>query len=67
MINEIEKQFKANVLEDIVTALKNSQHAFDKDYILADKFISILKSKIKEYRNDKLERSNNATKNIHTK
>ena len=52
MTNELEKQFKANVLEDIVTALKDSQHAFDKDYILADRFIRILESKIKEYRND---------------
>lgn len=52
MTNELERQFKANVLEDIVTALKNSQHAFDKDYILADKFIRILEAKIKEYRDD---------------
>lgn len=52
MVNELEKQFKASVLEDIVTALKDSQHAFDKDYILADRFIKILESKIKEYKND---------------
>ena len=52
MTNELEKQFKASVLEDIVTTLKDSQHAFDKDYILADKFISILEYKIKEYRDD---------------
>ena len=52
MTNEIEKQFKADVLEDVVTALKDSQHSFDKDYILADRFINILESKIKEYRDD---------------
>ena len=52
MTNEIEKQFKADVLEDIVTALKDSQHSFNKDYILVDRFINILESKIKEYRDD---------------
>ena len=52
MTNKIEKQFKASILEDIVTALKESQHAFDKDYILADRFISILEAKIKEYKDD---------------
>ena len=52
MTSELEKQFKANVLEDIVAALKDSQHAFDKDYVLADRFIRNLESKIKEYRND---------------
>ena len=52
MTNEIERQLKASVLEDIVTALKESQHAFDKDYILADRFINILEAKIKEYKDD---------------
>lgn len=52
MTNEIEKQFKADVLEDIITALKDSQHSFNKDYILVDRFINILESKIKEYRDD---------------
>lgn len=52
MINEQERHFRASVLEDIVTALKESQHAFDKDYILADRFISILEAKIKEYKGD---------------
>ena len=52
MINELERQFRANVLEDIVTALKDSQHAFDKDYILVDKFIRILETKIEGYRED---------------
>ena len=52
MINEQEKQLKASVLEDIVTALKESQHAFDKDYVLVDRFISILEAKIKEYKDD---------------
>ena len=52
MTNELEKQLKADVLEDIVTALKDSQHAFDRDYILADRFIRILESKIREYRDD---------------
>ena len=51
MTSELEKQFKANVLEDIVTALKDSQHSFDKDYILADRFIRNLETKIKEYKN----------------
>ena len=52
MINEQEKQFKASILEYIVIALKKSQHAFDKNYILADRFISILEVKIKEYKGD---------------
>lgn len=52
MINEQERHFRASVLEDIVTALKESQHAFDKNYILADRFISILEVKIKEYKGD---------------
>ena len=52
MTNELEKQLKAGVLEDIVTALKDSQHAFDRDYILADRFIRILESKIKGYQDD---------------
>ena len=52
MTNEQEKQFKASILEDIVIALKKSQHAFDKNYILADRFISILEAKIKEYKDD---------------
>ena len=52
MTNEIEKQFKASVLEDIVIALKESRHAFNKDYILADRFINILEAKIKEYKDD---------------
>ena len=45
MTNEIEKQFKADVLEDIVTALKDSQHSADKDYIVVDRFIKILELK----------------------
>ena len=52
MTNKTEKQFKADVLEDIVTALKDSQHSFNKNYILVDRFINILESKIKEYRDD---------------
>ena len=52
MTNELEKQLKADILEDIVTALKDSQHAFNRDYILADRFIRILESKIKGYRDD---------------
>ena len=48
MINEQEKQLKASVLEDIVTALKESRHAFNREY----RFIRILEAKIKEYKDD---------------
>lgn len=47
MTNEIEKQFKADVLEDIVTALKDLQHSSDKDYILVDRFKFIRDTELK--------------------
>ena len=48
MINEQEKQLKASILEDIVIALKELRHAFNKEY----RFIRILEAKIKEYKGD---------------